>query len=65
MPMRSEVTPTMLIGPEVVAHTSHDLILAIGDLSGLMLVPMVSSATMSSAIALKVMCVDGFGGPSN
>jgi len=61
-PTRFAPTPTVPIGLEVVAHASHDLISAIGDLSRSMLVSVVSSATMSSTIAPEVMGADGFGG---
>ena len=58
-------TLTMPIGPEEVAHAPHDPILAIGDSSGSLLVPAVSSAKLSSIIALKVTGADSFGAPRN
>ena len=47
------------------AHAPYDPILAIGDLSGSLLVLAVSSAKLSSIIALKVTGVNSFGGPRN
>ena len=55
---------TVPIGPEEVAHASHDPVSATGDLSGSMLVLVVSSATMSSTIASTVTGANSFGGPS-
>ena len=58
-------TLTVPIGPEEVAHAPHNPILAIGDSSGSLLVPALSSAKLSSIIALKVTGADSFGGPRN
>ena len=64
-PTRFAPTLIVPIGPEEVTHAPHDLILAIGDLSGSLLVPMVSSAKLSSIIALKVTGANSFGGSRN
>ena len=45
------------------AHASHNPISVIGDPCGSMVVPVVSSATMSSSFAPEVMGVDSLSGP--
>ena len=62
-PDRFASTLTVPIGPEEVAHASHDPISVIGDPCGSMVVLVVSSATMSSIFAPKVMGADSFSGP--
>ena len=57
--------PTLIvpIGPEEVAHASHNPISVTDDPCGSMVVPVVSSATMSSIFASEVMGADSFSGP--
>ena len=65
MPISPEVTPTVLERPEEMTHTFHNLISAIGNSNRSMLMPVVSSATVFSTIALEVMGSNGCGGRSN
>ena len=60
-----EVTPTMPTGPKEVTHTSYNLISAISNSNGSMLMPVVSSATVFTTIAPEVMGSNGCGGRSN